>query len=77
MYTQIDTLTVVKERGGWNPSLEFFSMLLYFETILPLVEILWVVALLEVCDVTNKGYHLRFYQELEIMLKPRETVIFL
>ena len=43
--------------------------------------ILWVVALLEACDVTNSGgnlgRHLGFYQELEIRLKPREMVIFL
>ena len=65
-------------------------MLQYFETILPLVEsfdlltkmryILWVVALLEACDVTNigrhLGHHLGFYQELEIRFKPREMVIF-
>ena len=38
--------------------------------------ILWVVALLEACDVTNNGRHLEFYQELEIRLKPREIVIF-
>ena len=42
--------------------------------------ILWVVALLEACDVTNNGRHLGrhlgFYQELEIRLKPREMVIF-
>ena len=42
--------------------------------------ILWVVALLEACDVTNNGRHLGrhlgFYQELEIRLKPREIVIF-
>ena len=42
--------------------------------------ILWVVALLETCNVTNKGRHLGrnlgFYQELEIRLKPREMVIF-
>ena len=41
--------------------------------------ILWVVALLEACDVTNNGRHLGchlgFYQELEIMLKSREIVI--
>ena len=39
--------------------------------------ILWVVALLEACDVTNSGrhlsYHLGFCQELEIRLKPREN----
>ena len=42
--------------------------------------ILWVVALLEACDVTNNGRHLGrhlgFYQELEIRLKQREMVIF-
>ena len=38
--------------------------------------ILWVVALMETCDVTNNGRHLGFYQELEIRLKPREIVIF-
>ena len=42
--------------------------------------ILWVVALLEAFDVTNNGRHLgrylRFYQQLEIRLKPREMVIF-
>ena len=43
--------------------------------------ILWVVALLGACDVTNNGphlgHHLGFYQELVIKLKPREMVIFL
>ena len=42
--------------------------------------ILWVVVLLEECDVNNNGRHLGrhlgFYQELEIRLKPREMVIF-
>ena len=42
--------------------------------------ILWVVALLGACDVTNNGCHLGrhlgIYQELVIMLKPREMVIF-
>ena len=53
-------------------------MLQHIETILLLVEslcrdllnkmkyILWVVALLEACDVTSNGRHLGFYQELEI-----------
>ena len=40
--------------------------------------ILWVVALLEACDVTNNGRylgrHLAFYQ-LEIRLKPRDREI--
>ena len=30
--------------------------------------ILWTVALLEACDVTNNGCHLGFYQELAIRL---------
>ena len=42
--------------------------------------ILWVVALLEACNVTNNGRHLdrhlAFYQELEIRLKPREIEFF-
>ena len=42
--------------------------------------ILRVVALLETCDVTNKGHHLGhhlgLYQELDIRLKRREIVIF-
>ena len=38
--------------------------------------ILWVVALLGACDVTNNGRHLGFYQELEIGLKPREVMLF-
>ena len=38
--------------------------------------ILWVMALLEAWNVTNNGGPLGFYQELEIMLKPREMVIF-
>ena len=76
--------------GGWNPS-QSFAMLQYFETISPSVEspwssyeiryILWMVMLLETCDVTNNsrhfGRHLGFYQELEIRLKPQEMVIFL
>jgi len=31
-----------------------------------LLYILWVMALLEVCDVTKHGRHLGFYQALEI-----------
>ena len=38
--------------------------------------ILWVVALLETCDVTNNGRHLGFFQELEIRIKPGEMVMF-
>ena len=35
--------------------------------------ILWVVALLEACDVTNNVLHLGFYQKfLEIRLKPQK-----
>ena len=41
-----------------------------------MIYILWVVALLEACDVSNNGHHLGFYQELEIRLKRREMVSF-
>ena len=41
--------------------------------------ILWVVALLKACDVTDSDRqlcrHLGFYQELEISLRQREMVI--
>ena len=55
-----------------------FHMFQYFETILPSVTydllykiryILWVVALLGACDITNNGRHLGFYKGLEIRLK--------
>ena len=52
---------------------------LQWEALNPLYKmryILWVVALLEACDVTNNGRHLGFYQELEIRVKPREIVFF-
>ena len=55
------------------------DMLQHFQTILPSAEglndllkksyILWVVALLEACDVTNNGPQLGFFQELGIRLK--------
>ena len=42
--------------------------------------ILWVVALLEACDVTkhgcHPGRHLGFHQELKIMQKPRALLVF-
>ena len=42
--------------------------------------VLWVVVLLQACDVTNNGHHLGhhlgLYQELDIRLKRREIVIF-
>jgi len=38
--------------------------------------VLWVVALLEACDITNNGRQLGFYQELEIRLKLQKMVIF-
>ena len=40
-----------------------------------IMYILWVVALLEASDVNNNGRHLVFYQELEIRLKPLETLL--
>ena len=72
--------------GGFNPSLEFLiccSIVFSRKPFLLLNKmryILWVVALLEACDVTDSGRHLGcplgFYQELEIRLKPRQMVGF-
>ena len=87
-YMQINTPTV--QQGGWMdppPSLEFLicfsiSKRFYlqrkaFDLLYKMRYILWVVALLGACDVTNNGRHLGFYQELEIRLKPQEMAIFL
>ena len=72
--------------GSIEPLPRVFDVLQYFETILPSVEsfdllnkmsyILWLVGLLEACDVTNNGRYVGFYQELEIRLKSRLMVIF-
>ena len=76
--------------GGGNPSSEFLiccriSKRFYlqwkvFDLLNKMRYILWVVALLEACDVTSKGHHLGrylgFYQELEIRLKRREIFFF-
>ena len=75
---------------GWNPSPEFLiscsiSKRFYlrwkgFDLLNKIGYILWVVALLEACEVTihgrHIGRHLGFYQEIEIRLKPREMVTF-
>ena len=71
---------------GWNPSPEFFiccniSKRLYpqwkaFDLFYKMRYIIRVVALLKAYDVTNIGRLLGFYQELEIMSKPLEMVIF-
>ena len=88
---QIHTPTVVQGGGVDGHPLEFLiccsiSKRFYlqwkaFDLLNKMRYILWVVALLEACDVTNNGRHLGrhlgFYQELEIRLKPREMVIFL
>ena len=73
--------------GGMEPPLKFliFCSILKrfylqwkaFDLLCKRRYILWVVALLAACDVTNNGRHLGFYQGLEIRLKPREMVIFL
>ena len=76
--------------GGFNPSSEFViccSILKQFylewkvfDLLNNMRYILWVVALLKACDVTNNGRHLGrhlgFYHELETKLKPREMIIF-
>ena len=76
--------------GGRNPSREFliFCSTLTrfylkwkaFDLLNKMWYILWVVALLEACDVTNNGRHLGrhlgFYQELENQVKTAINVIF-
>ena len=47
-----------------------------FDLLNKISYILWAVALVGTCDVTNNCRHLGFYQELEIRLKPQEMVIF-
>ena len=79
-------------RDRWNPrsidflmccsiSKRFYLQWKAFDLLYKMRYILWVVALLGACDVTNNGRHLGrhlgFYQELEIRLKPGEMVIFL
>ena len=62
-------------------SKRFYLQWKAFDLLYKMRYILWVVALLGACEVTNNGphlgHHLGFYQELEIRLKPREIVIFL
>ena len=74
---QIHTPTVVQGTGGggwgWNPSPEcliccsilkrFLLQWKTFDLLYKLRYILWVVALLEACDVTNNGCHLGFYKD--------------
>ena len=89
-YTQIHTPTEVQGEGGgevvMNPSLEFLICCSIskrfclqwkaFDLLNKMRYILWVVALLEACDVTNNVRHLGFYQKLEIKLKRQEVVFF-
>ena len=86
-YSRIHTPTVVVKGGWWwNPSLEFLICCSIskrfclqwktFDLLNKMRYILWLVALLEACDVTNNGCHLGFYQELKIRLKPQEIFTF-
>ena len=77
--------------GGWmepplvfllccSISKRFYLQWKAFDLLYKMRNILWVMGLLEACDVTNNCLnlkrHLGFYQELEIRLKPREMVVF-
>ena len=88
---QIHTSTVVQGGDdGPPPPLEFLiccsiSKRFYlqrkaFDLFYKMRYILWVVAQLGTCDVTNNGRHLGrylgFYQKLEIRVKPPEMVTF-
>ena len=93
-YTQIHTPTVVQRggEGGWwmEPVLEFlicwsipkrfYLQWKAFDLLYKIRYILWVVALLGACDVTNNGRHLGrhlgFYQGSESRLTQREIVNF-
>ena len=88
-YTQSHTPTVVQAgRVDGTLPLSFSYVAVFrndftwkaFDLLNKMRYILWVVALLEVCDATNNGRdlgrYLGFYQGLEIRLKPREMVIF-
>ena len=54
--------------GWWNPSLEFLPSGESLDLLNKMRFILWVVELLEACEVTNNGRHLvrhlGFYQEI-------------
>ena len=78
-YTQRHTPTALQEGGGvlMEPSplaflicrrisKRFCPQWKAFDLLYKRRYILWVVALLEVCDVTKHGRHLGFYQELGI-----------
>ena len=58
-------------------SKRFYLLWKAFDLLYKMRYILWVVALLGDCEVTNNGRHLGFYQELETRFKPREVMIFL
>ena len=63
-----------------NISKQFYLKWKAFDLLYMMENILWVVALLGTCDVTNNcrnpSRYLGFYQELETRLKPREMVVF-
>ena len=54
----------------------FYLLWKAFDLLYKMRYILWVVALLGACEVTNNGRNLGFYQELETRFKPREVMIF-
>ena len=79
MYTQSHTPTVTQQGVDGPPpppglgflicsniSKRFYLQLKAFDLLYKMRYILWVVVLLEVCDITKHGRHLGFYQELEI-----------
>ena len=74
-YMQIHTPTEVQGGGGGGGD-GFYLKWKAFDILYKMKYILWVVALLGACDVTNNVRHLGFHQEIEIRLKPREMMTF-
>ena len=72
--------SVLKFLICWSIPKRFYLQWKAFDLLYKIRYILWVVALLGACDVTNNGRHLGrhlgFYQGSEIRLKQREMVNF-
>ena len=62
--------------GPSSPYFDFAFSGKAFDLLCNTKYILCVVAMLEVCDVTKRGCHLVFFQELEIRKKTVQLILF-